>query len=178
MPELAPTALESLPLWAQWVIALCVLLGACIATLGSWGLVRLKTYYERVHTPAIIATLGSWLIMWASLVYYSFNEHTLAWHTLLIALFIAVTVPISTIFLMRAALFRDRRQGKAVPPSVSRTVVNTRLHEADAHPAKPVATSSPLVVEGAASTAGTADAASTAESAPPPPPPPPQPPAV
>lgn len=118
--------LSNLPLWAQWLIALLVLSGAVIAALGSWGLVRLKTYYERVHTPAIIATLASWLIMWASLIFYSFNEHSLAWHTLLIALFIAVTVPISTIFLMRAALFRDRRRGKAVPPSVSRVSRATR----------------------------------------------------
>jgi multicomponent K+:H+ antiporter subunit G len=45
-------------------------------------------------------------------------------HALLIAVFIAVTVPITTIFLMRAALFRARRAGRDVPPSVSRIVPN------------------------------------------------------
>jgi len=40
---------------------------------------------------------------------------------LLIAVFVAVTVPITTIFLMRAALFRARRMGQDVPPNVSAT---------------------------------------------------------
>lgn len=127
--------LEAFPLWAQWLVALLALSGALVALLGSWGLVRLKSYYERVHTPAIIATMGCWLIMWASLVFYSVSEHGLALHALLIAVFVAVTVPISTIFLMRAALFRDRRQGKPVPPSVSNTVANTPLPQADTHEA-------------------------------------------
>jgi multicomponent K+:H+ antiporter subunit G len=40
-------------------------------------------------------------------------------HALLIALFIALTAPITTVFLMRAALFRERLAGKAVPPTVT-----------------------------------------------------------
>ncbi len=110
---------ETLPLWAQWLIAALTLGGALVALLGSWGLVRLKNYYERVHTPAIIATMGTWLIMWASLVFYSITGHEPALYTLLIAVFVAVTVPISTIFLMRAALFRHRRAHLPVPPSMS-----------------------------------------------------------
>lgn len=108
-----------LPLWLQWLIALLALAGACVALLGSWGVVRLKTYYERVHAPAIIATLGCWLIMWASVMFYSATGGGPAFYTLLIAVFIAVTVPISTIFLMRAALFRDRQAHRPVPPSMS-----------------------------------------------------------
>ncbi len=119
-------SLDEFPLWAQWLIACLAVLGALVALLGSWGLVRLKTYYERVHTPAIIATMGCWLIMWATLLFYSVSEQHLALHALLLAVFVAVTVPISTIFLMRAALFRDRRQGASVPPSISSTVTNVR----------------------------------------------------
>jgi len=108
-----------LPLWVQWLVALLALAGASVALLGSWGVVRLKTYYERVHAPAIIATMGCWLVMWASVVFYSATGDGPALYTLLIAIFIAVTVPISTIFLMRAALFRDRRAHRDVPPSMS-----------------------------------------------------------
>ena len=118
--------LDDFPVWAQWLIASLAVLGALVALLGSWGLVRLPSYYERVHTPAIIATMGCWLIMWATLVFYSVSEHSLALHALLLAVFVAVTVPISTIFLMRAALFRDRRKGADVPPSISGTVINVR----------------------------------------------------
>ena len=51
--------LDDFPVWAQWLIASLAVLGALVALLGSWGLVRLPTYYERVHTPAIIATMAT-----------------------------------------------------------------------------------------------------------------------
>ena len=57
--------------------------------------------------------------MYGVLLYFSMRGNGLAVHVLLIALFIAVTVPITTIFLMRASLFRARQMGKDVPPSVS-----------------------------------------------------------
>ena len=113
-----------LPMWAEILIAIFVLGGATVAFLGSLGLMRLKSYFERVHAPSIIATMGCWLIMWATFVFFSATGKGLALHALLIAVFIAVTVPITTIFLMRAALFRARRAGRDVPPSVSRVVPN------------------------------------------------------
>lgn len=111
-----------LPVWAQIVVSVAILGGALIALIGATGLFRLPTYYERVHSPAIIATAGCWCIVWGSILYVSLQSHAVSLHALLISIFIAVTVPITNIFLMRAALFRDRRMGKNVPPSVSRIV--------------------------------------------------------
>ena len=119
----------TLPLWAEVLIAVLVLGGSIVALLGSLGLMRLKSYFERVHSPSIIATMGCWLIMWATFVFFSATGQGLALHALLIAIFIAVTVPITTIFLMRAALFRARRAGRDVPPSISRIVRNEPLPE-------------------------------------------------
>lgn len=121
-----------LPLWAQVAIAVLVVCGALIALLGSMGLMRLQSYFERVHAPSIVATLGCWLIMWASIIFFSVSTHGFAAHPLLIAVFIAVTVPITTIFLMRAALFRARRAGRDVPPSVSGIVRNEPQTEEEA----------------------------------------------
>ena len=112
---------QTLPLWLDIFISVIVVLGALIALIGSSGLLRLKTYFERVHAPSIIATLGTWCIMHATVIYFSVQEHKLAIHAILIAIFIAVTVPVTTIFLMRAALFRARRSGEKVPPSLSDT---------------------------------------------------------
>lgn len=112
----------ALPLWAEITIALLVLLGSVIALLGSLGLLRFQSYFERVHAPSIIATLGCWCVMHASILYFSIAGHGIALHPLLIALFVALTVPVTTIFLMRAALFRARRAGRTdVPSHVSRT---------------------------------------------------------
>lgn len=112
----------ALPLWAEIVIGALVLLGAGIALVGSLGLLRLSTYFERVHAPSIIATMGCWCIMHASILYFSLLGHHVALHPLLIALFVAITVPVTNIFLMRAALFRARRAGLSVPPSLSRSI--------------------------------------------------------
>ena len=109
---------QPLALWAEVAIAALVLLGASIALVGSLGLLRLGTYFERVHAPSIIATMGCWCIMHGTLLYFSLQGHGIAAHPLLIALFVAITVPVTNIFLMRAALFRARRAGQNVPPHV------------------------------------------------------------
>ncbi len=112
----------ALPLWAEIIVAALVLAGAGLALLGSGGLLRLPTFFERVHVPAIIATLGCWCVMWGTVLFFSVQQGELAVFPLLSSVFIAITVPIPTIFLMRASLFRARQMGKDVPPSVSRIV--------------------------------------------------------
>ena len=110
---------HTLPLWLEVLVAALVLLGAGLALLGSLGLLRLPTFFERVHTPSIIATMGCWCIMHGTVLYFSVADGELALHAILIAVFVAITVPVTTIFLMRAALFRARQAGKKVPPSLS-----------------------------------------------------------
>ena len=111
-----------LPLWAEIVVAVLVLMGAALALLGSIGLLRLPTFFERVHAPSIIATSASWSIMYGSLLFFSLKNRELAVHPMLIALFLAITVPVTTIFLMRAGLFRARQANMDVPPNISRAV--------------------------------------------------------
>ncbi|MDB5869650.1 MAG: multisubunit potassium/proton antiporter, PhaG subunit [Polaromonas sp.] len=111
-----------LPLWAEALVAILVLAGAGLALLGAIGLLRLPTFFERVHAPALIATGGCWCVMLGTVLFFSIQRAELAVFPVLIALFIAITVPISTIFLMRASLFRARQMGEDVPPSVSRTM--------------------------------------------------------
>ena len=108
-----------LPLWLEIVTAALVLLGAGMALLGATGLLRLPTFFERMHAPSIAATMGCWCIMHATVIYFSVADGSLALHALLIAGFVAVTVPVTSIFLMRAALFRARQAGQDVPPSLS-----------------------------------------------------------
>ena len=119
MTDAATTVTAVLPLWLEIIVAVLVLAGAALALLGSIGLLRLPTFFERVHAPSIIATLGCWLIMHGTVLYFSVADSSLALHALLIAVFVAITEPIMSIFLMRAALFRARQMGQNVPPSLS-----------------------------------------------------------
>ena len=130
MTDAATTVTVVLPLWLEIIVAVLVLAGAALALLGSIGLLRLPTFFERVHAPSIIATLGCWLIMHGTVLYFSVADSSLALHALLIAVCVAITVPIMSIFLMRAALFRARQMGLNVPPSLSQPKASAAPAEA------------------------------------------------
>lgn len=106
----------ALPLWAEILTAVFAVLGAAFAAVGSFGLVRLPTFFSRIHAPTLGATAGVWCLTLATIVYFSVQEQNLFLHALLITLFVALTAPVTTIFLMRAALFRERQKDGAVPP--------------------------------------------------------------
>ena len=112
-----------LPLWAEVLTGIFAVVGAAFAAIGSFGLVRLPTFFRRIHAPTLGATVGVWCTMIATSVYFSVQGASLFLHAVLIAIFVALTAPVTTIFLMRAALFRERmnelRAHKVPPASVS-----------------------------------------------------------
>ncbi len=112
--------LQQLPLWAELLVSLLVLTGSLLALIGSFGLVRLHGFFQRIHAPTLVTTLGLWCIVLATMTYFSVHSEKLFLPGLLIPFFIALTTPITTIFLMRAALFRARLAAQpSVPPTVS-----------------------------------------------------------
>ncbi|MCY1165787.1 monovalent cation/proton antiporter, MnhG/PhaG subunit [compost metagenome] len=110
-----------LPLWAEIVTGVFAVLGAAFAAVGSFGLVRLPTFFSRIHAPTLGATAGVWCLTIATIVYFSVQGFNLFLHAVLITLFVALTAPITTIFLMRATLFRERQKGGDVPPAATST---------------------------------------------------------
>ena len=109
-----------LPVWAEVLTGVFALLGAAFAAIGSFGLVRLPTFFRRIHAPTLGATAGVWCVTIATIVYFSVQGYSLFLHAILITLFVALTAPVTTIFLMRAALFRERQKGGDVPPNADR----------------------------------------------------------
>jgi multicomponent K+:H+ antiporter subunit G len=91
--------------------ALLVLAGALLAFLGSLGLLRMKTFFERVHPPTMGATLGTALVLGGSLVYFTTLESRLVLHEILIAVFMTITTPVTYLLLGRAALRREQESG-------------------------------------------------------------------
>jgi multicomponent K+:H+ antiporter subunit G len=105
-------------LWVDAITALLVVMGALAALIGSFGLLRLKTFFSRVHPPTLGVTLGTWSLTLATAVQMSFGRGQIFVHALLIALFLGFTAPITAVFLMRAALFRGRQRGDRGIPMV------------------------------------------------------------
>ena len=89
------------------LVALLVLLGAALALVGSFGLLRFPTFYERVHPPTMGTTLGVGLTVVASILLSSATESGLALHSILIAVFAIVTTPVTYMLLVRGAIHRD-----------------------------------------------------------------------
>lgn len=112
--------MSPLPLWADIAVSVLIVAGALVALIGSYSLMHLRTFFERVHAPSIIATLGCWCVMLGTVLYFSFQSHHVAAHGILIAVFLALTVPVVNIFLMRTGLFRARLAGQPVPAPLSR----------------------------------------------------------
>jgi multicomponent K+:H+ antiporter subunit G len=112
------THAADLPAWAALLTALLLLLGAGLALTGSLGLLRLRSFYERVHAPTLGTTLGIGCVLIASMIFFSALQARPVLHELLIAAFMVVTTPVTLMLLARAALYRDRREGSdEVPPA-------------------------------------------------------------
>lgn len=89
-------------------VAFFLLLGAALALIGAIGFLRLPTFYERLHAPALGTSWGIGGIMLASMIYFSVASSSLVLHEILIGTFVTFTTPITFMLLARAALHRDR----------------------------------------------------------------------
>lgn len=99
------------PLWVDALTAAFLVLGGFAALIGALGVLRLGTFFQRVHAPTLGATLGTWCFVLATIAEGSFARGQSSAHAVLIAVFVALTAPITTIFLLRAAIFRERLKG-------------------------------------------------------------------
>jgi multicomponent K+:H+ antiporter subunit G len=108
---------KNLPAWAALLTALLVLIGATVTLIGSLGLLRLGTFYARVHAPTLGTTLGMASILIGSTLYFSVLEARPAVHEILIAVFVTLTTPVTLMLLVRAALYRDRTEGSTEVPA-------------------------------------------------------------
>lgn len=108
-----------LPFWLELTVSALLLIGSLFALVGAIGLVRLKDYFQRMHPPALASTIGAWCVALASILYFSVLKQSPVLHAWLIPILLSITVPVTTLLLARAALFRKRTSGEDVPEEVS-----------------------------------------------------------
>lgn len=107
------TPADDLPAWVALLVSVLLVGGAAITLTGSVGLLRLRSFYERVHPPTLGTTLGTACVLAASIVYFSVVQTRPVIHEILVAIFVTVTTPVTLMLLVRAALFRDRAAAMA-----------------------------------------------------------------
>ena len=108
-----------LSMWVEIPVAILLVLSSLFTLIGAVGLVRMKDYFQRMHPPALASTLGVWCVALASIIYFSALKSAPVLHAWLIPILLAITVPVTTLLLARAALFRKRMAGDDVPAEVS-----------------------------------------------------------
>ena len=110
---------NTLPLWIE-IIGAILLLASAVLTLGaSWGLVRMRTFVQRMHPPALAYVGASWCVTLASILYFSAQQQGPQLRVWLIIILLSITVPVTTVLLSRAALFRGRQSGRGdLPPAL------------------------------------------------------------
>lgn len=104
--------------YSDLIVTLLVLVGTALTLIGNIGLVRLKSFYERVHAPTLGATMGATFIIFAAIIHFWNGESGPVLVPILLGIFITLTTPISLIMLVRAALFRDRIEKRGNVPDV------------------------------------------------------------
>ncbi|UCR85252.1 Na+/H+ antiporter subunit G [Pseudomonas chlororaphis] len=112
-------AVSELSWWIEVPVAILLVLGSAFALIGAIGIVRMKDYFQRMHPPALASTLGAWCVALASILYFSGMKSAPVLHAWLIPILLSITVPVTTLLLARAALFRKRMAGDDVPAEVS-----------------------------------------------------------
>lgn len=118
--------ISDLPLWLSILVSALVVLGAMLTMAGCFGLVRLKSFYLRIHGPTMGTSMGGGLILLASAIYFTITRERLVLHEMAIFLFVTLTTPVTLMLLARATLFRDRVEGNdGVPQRPERLVQET-----------------------------------------------------
>ena len=96
------------PIWAAIPAAALLVLGAGLALIGSLGLARLPTFYERIHAPTLGTSWGVAGVALGSIIVFSATGERVVLHEVLIGFFVSITTPVTLMLLSRAALYRDR----------------------------------------------------------------------
>lgn len=89
---------------------LLLVTGCCFVFLGSFALVKLSSFFHRIHGPTKASTLGVGCILAASVLHRAIHGTGLHPRELLITVFLFLTAPVAAHLMARAALslMRDR----------------------------------------------------------------------
>lgn len=100
-------SLETLPAWAALPAAALLIFGGLCTVIGSLGLARLGSFFQRMHGPSMGNTVGTGCVLMASVLVSTALASRPIVHELMITVFIVITAPMTAMLLMRAAVHRS-----------------------------------------------------------------------
>jgi len=100
----------------ELLVSALIVIGALFTALGSFGLLRLRDFYSRLHSPTKATTLGVGSLLIASSIYFSRLDDGLSLHEILVAVFLFITAPVGAHLMAKAALHLRVRGETGLPP--------------------------------------------------------------
>lgn len=97
------------------IVSLLLVFSGVVVLSSALGLWRLRDFFLRLHAPSLLYTVATWSVTLASILHFSFATGSAALHVWLVIVILSITAPVTTVLLARAALFRGRQAGEAVP---------------------------------------------------------------
>ena len=95
MSTLIPMFGGALPVWADVLIGVLLIISGLLSFTGALGLVRIREFFTRLHPLALGSTLALWCVAAALVLCFSFTYQTLVLRAWLVVVFMAITVPSS-----------------------------------------------------------------------------------
>lgn len=93
------------------IAAVLLVLSGVLVLLSAIGFVRPSDFFVRMHPPALAYTGGTWSAAMAGVLVHSTGPTALALQPLIIIVLLFITVPMTSLLLARAVLFRRRSAG-------------------------------------------------------------------
>lgn len=90
------------------LITAALIIGGAFSLIGSYGLLRLKDPFQRLHAPTKGSTLGVGAVLVASALAHLARGQGASWHEVLVTLFIFLTAPLTALYLARVHLHLAR----------------------------------------------------------------------
>ncbi|AMY71127.1 Na+/H+ antiporter subunit G [Frigidibacter mobilis] len=94
---------------AEILVSFFLVVGGVFGLVGSFGLLKLRTTMQRLHSPTKATTLGVGGVLLASMLYFLLVGGTLSFHELLITLFLFLTAPITAHFIAKTYMASNLR---------------------------------------------------------------------
>lgn len=102
--------MSEFPTWLNIILSALIVLSGIISLIGTFGLIKLKHFYSRMHAPTLGNTLGVFCLLLACALVASFSQKQFLIYPLIISVLLIITSPVTAILLMRAAIKRELRQ--------------------------------------------------------------------
>lgn len=97
-------------------VAVFLIFGSGLTVIGTIGLLRLSSFYKRLHMLSLSTSWGAGSILIASFLYSIFVDHHFVFHEILLMIFLLVTTPLASMLVSQAAAYRHHSENTSEKP--------------------------------------------------------------